>query len=169
VSLSKCEFHKKETKFLGFIIGVDGIRVDPGKIRVIQEWEPPDTVRGIQSFLGFYNFYRRFIEEYSKIAKPLFALIKKGVPWSWTEKCQGAFEELKKKLTKAPVLAHYDPYAQTRVETDASDEALGGVLSQRMDENEPWHPVAYFSKTMDKAEKAYEIYDKELLAIIRAF
>jgi hypothetical protein len=169
VSLSKCEFHKKETKFLGFIIGVDGIRVDPGKIRVIQEWEPPDTVRGIQSFLGFCNFYRRFIEEYSKIAKPLFALTKKGVPWSWTEKCQGAFEELKKKLTKAPVLAHYDPHAQTRVETDASDEALGGVLSQRINEDEPWHPVAYFSKTMDKAEKAYEIYDKELLAIIRAF
>ena len=83
VALHKCEFHKTETKFLGFIIGTEGIKVDPAKIEVIKAWEPPTTVRGVQSFLGMCNFYRRFIKNYSRIARPLHRLTRKEVPFKW--------------------------------------------------------------------------------------
>ena len=85
--IKKCEFNVQQTKFLGFIIGVDGISTDPSKVNVVQKWEPPKTVRGVQSFLGFCNFYRRFIKDYGRIAKPLNHLTKKGVPYVFNKKC----------------------------------------------------------------------------------
>ncbi|KAL2695017.1 hypothetical protein AAEP93_007409 [Penicillium crustosum] len=168
VALSKSEFSVKRTKFLGFIVSTDGIAVDPEKIRVVQSWTVPTTVKGVQSFLGFCNFYRRFIQGYSAISKSLHRLTRQDVPFEWSENCEKAFQTLKKKLVSAPILRHYDPVRRTRVETDASDGVLGAVLSQYYEKEDFWHPVAFYSKTMQPAELNYEVRDKELLAIVRA-
>lgn len=103
-SIKKCGFRVTRAKFLGFILTTDGIEVDPEKTAVIRNWAVPTTVRGVQSFLGFCNFYRRFIKDYNRITKPLNRLTRKDVPFTWTEECQQAFEELKKRLTDAPIL-----------------------------------------------------------------
>lgn len=165
--IRKCEFGVKKTKYLGFIISTGGIEVDPEKVAIIQDWMPPKTVKGTQSFLGFCNFYRRFIRDYGVIAKPLTHLTRKDVPFVFDEKCQEAFEELKRRLVSAPLLAHYDPDKESMLETDASDGVVAAVLSQLHPDGE-WHPVAYFSKTMAPAELNYEVHDKEMLAIIRS-
>ncbi|MGH7238909.1 MAG: reverse transcriptase family protein, partial [Candidatus Saccharimonadales bacterium] len=166
-SISKCEFHVTRTKYLGFIVTTEGIEADPEKISIIIGWRPPSTVKGVQSFLGFCNFYRRFILNYSRVAKPLYQLTRKDQFFQWNEACQQAFQELKNLLVNAPILRHFDPERETQVETDASDGALGGVLSQKF-EDSLWHPIAFFSSSMNNAEKNYEIHDKELLAVVKA-
>ena len=165
-SIKKCEFHVTRTKYLGFILTTEGIEADPEKTEVISRWTVPNNIRGVQSFLGFCNFYRRFIKDYSRIARPLHKLSKKGEVFQWTEQCQQAFDKLKYLLTHAPILRHYRPELETRLETDASDGVVAGVLSQK--HGEYWHPVAYYSKSMSDNERNYEIHDKEMLAIIRA-
>ena len=167
VDIKKCEFSVTRTRYLGFIVSTEGIEVDPEKVKVVQDWKPPKTVKGVQSFLGFCNFYRRFIQDYGRVAKPLNSLTKTAVPFVWDNACDEAFEELKHRLTSAPLICHYDPKRQTTVETDASDGVVAGVMSQ-LHEDGLWHPVAYFSKTMAPAECNYEIHDKEMLAIIRS-
>ena len=167
VDIKKCEFGVKRTKYLGFIVSTDGIEVDPEKVEVIYNWMPPKTVKGVQSFLGFCNFYRRFIQDYGVIAKPLVRLTKTNVPFVFDQDCQEAFEELKGRLTSSPILRHYNPELESMLETDASDGVVGGILSQLHPDGE-WHPVAFFSKTMAPAECNYEIHDKEMLAIIRS-
>lgn len=164
--IKKCEFHTRQTKFLGFIVGTDGIRVDPQKIEAVSDWTRPKTVREVQAFLGFCNFYRRFVEKFGHIARPLQKLTLKDKAFVWTAECEEAFEELKSRMTSTPLLIHYDPAKETRVETDASDGVVAGVLSQKVDND--WRPVGYFSKTMQGAEHNYPIHDKELLAIVRA-
>jgi transposase InsO family protein len=166
--IKKCEFHVRKTKYLGFIVGEDGIEVDPEKISVLKNWQVPNTVRGVQSFLGFCNFYRRFIRNYGRIARPLVKLTRKNVPFKFDEACQKAFRELKNRLLSAPILIHYRPNRATKLETDSSDGVVGAVLSQLYEEDNQWHPVAFFSKTMAPAECNYGIHDKEILAIIRA-
>jgi transposase InsO family protein len=165
-SISKCEFHVPKTKYLGFIVGTDGIEVDPEKVSAVAEWKRPTTVKGVQSFLGFCNFYRRFIRNYSKVARPLSQLTRKDIVFEWTPECEKAFQALKTALTSAPVLTHYRADLPTRVETDASDGVVAGVLSQQI--GQEWHPVSFFSKTMAPPELNYEIHDKELLAVIRS-
>ncbi|KAJ5413808.1 gag/polymerase/env polyprotein [Penicillium cosmopolitanum] len=167
-SINKCEFHVQNTKFLGFIVSTDGIAVDPAKVAVIKNWEAPTTVRGVQSFLGFCNFYRRFIERYSHICRPLHQLTRKEVLFKWSPECQAAFDTLKINLASAPILRHYDPEAETKVETDASEGCTGAVLHQRSSPTLPWHPVAFLSKSMDPAERNYDTGDQEMLAIVRA-
>ena len=164
--IRKCEFSTTKTKYLGFIISMNGLAVDPEKIQAINEWAPPSTVKGLQAFLGFCNFYRRFIEGYSRITKPLHQLTRKDTPYDFDAKCQDAFQKLKKALTSAPLLRHWNSDLPTKIETDASDGVTSGILSQQA-EDQLWHPVAYFSKTMSAAECNYEIHDKEMLAIIR--
>lgn len=171
-SLEKCEFHVKRTKYLGFIISTDGIEVDPAKTDVIRGWDRPTTVKGVQAFLGFCNFYRRFIKNYSRIAKPLHQLtrtdaVTTGNRLPWDQTCELAFEELKERLLNAPVLAHYHPNRPARIETDASDGTIAGVLSQK-DEQGDWHPIAFYSKTMTGPQQNYHIHDKELLAVVKA-
>ncbi|EED18927.1 retrotransposon polyprotein, putative [Talaromyces stipitatus ATCC 10500] len=166
-AIHKCEFHVTKTRYLGFIVTEHGIEVDPSKIEAILRWGVPTTVFGIQSFLGFCNFYRRFIKDYSRIAKPLYRLTHNNVPFEWTKNCQEAFDKLKLCLSTAPVLSHYQPNLPTRVETDASDGVIAGILSQLHEEG-LWHPVAYFSRTMTPSERNYDIHDKEMLAIVRA-
>ena len=164
---TKCEFHKEETEYLGFIINREGVRADPTKTEAIRVWTKPQKVKDIQSFVGFCNFYRRFIEGFSRTAKPLYNLTKKAQKWDWGEKEQEAFEGLKDKLTTAPILRHFDPEAPIMIETDASNYVCSGIISQQ-DETGIWKPVAYRSKTMTKAECNYDIHDKELLAIMQA-
>src|SRR5690606_4762784 len=168
LELDKCEFHVQETKFLGLILTPNGVKMDPAKISTILEWETPRNVKDVQSFLGFANFYRRFILAYSRLVSPLTELTRKNVPFVWTPACQEAFDKLKTAFTSAPILRHFDIDKEIVVETDASDYVSGGILSQP-DENGILHPVAFFSKKHSPAECNYEIYDKELLAIVRAF
>jgi transposase InsO family protein len=167
--IDKCEFHVPETKFLGMIIGRDGIRMDPAKIKAIVEWTNPRHLKEVQAFLGFINFYRRFIEGFSKLAKPLVNLTRKEQIFDWSPACEEAFQNLKKKVTEAPILTYFRPNLETYLECDSSDYISGGILSQRSEKDQLVRPVAYFSKTLSPAECNYEIYDKELLAIIRCF
>jgi len=165
--LKKCEFGVTKTKYLGFIISTSGLEVDPEKVSVVSQWSYPSSVKGIQSFLGFCNFYRRFIRDYGIIAKPLVQLTKNNVPFRFTEECKDAFDDLKLTLTSAPLLRHYRQDLRCLLETDASDGVVAGVLSQQ--HGEDWFPVAFFSKTMLPAELNYAVHDKEMLAIIRSF
>ena len=164
--IRKCEFSVTKTKYLGFIVSTKGLEVDPEKIQAIIDWASPITVKGLQAFLGFCNFYRRFIEGYSRITKPLHQLTRKEALYNFDAECQEAFQKLKRALTSAPILHHWNPDRPTKVETDASDGVTSGILSQQA-EDQLWHPVAYFSKTMSAPECNYEIHDKEMLAIIR--
>jgi RNase H-like domain found in reverse transcriptase/Reverse transcriptase (RNA-dependent DNA polymerase)/Integrase zinc binding domain len=166
--IKKCEFFVKETKFLGLIVGVDGIKMDPEKVKAIVEWQQPRDASGVRAFLGFGNFYRRFIRNYSKIVRSLVELTKKDFKFEWTSSCQTAFDALKQAVVSAPILRHFDRCKTCYVECDASDYVTAGVLSQKDDEG-ILHPVAFFSRKMAPAECNYEIYDKELLAIIRCF
>ncbi|KAI1001697.1 hypothetical protein K3495_g6500 [Podosphaera aphanis] len=156
-----------ETKYLGFIVTTRGIRVDSEKVAVIKNWKIPSTVKGVLSFLGFCNFYRRFIRDYGLIAKPLTRLTHRDSEFQISDECRGVFEELKNRIINAPVLSHYDPKKESRVETDASDGVVAGVFSQLSEDNE-WHPIAFFSKNMASTELNYEIHDREMLAIIRS-
>jgi transposase InsO family protein len=166
--IRKCEFGVTRTKYLGFIISTDGIEVDPEKTAVIHHWAEPKTVKGVQSFLGFCNFYRRFIRDFGILSKPLSRLTKDHVAFQFDDDCRRAFQELKRRLTEAPLLRHYDYSLETMLETDASDGIIAGILSQKHPDGN-WYPVGYFSKTMASAELNYEIHDKEMLAIVRSF
>jgi hypothetical protein len=164
----KCEFHQQEVKYLGLIISMEGIKIDPKKICTMQDWEPPSNLKDVHAFLGFANFYHCFICNYSHIVQPLTFLTHKGVPFSWSTEQQIAFDTLKATFTSAPVLARFDPDQDVIVEMDALDYVSASVLSQYDDDN-ILHPVAYFSKKHSPVECNYEIYDKELIAIIYAF
>ena len=164
----KCEFHKKQTEFLGFLISSNGISMDHTKTSSIDSWPAPKNIKDIQSFLGFANFYRRFIKGFSQIVGPITRLLRKNQPWDWNQDAQTAFENLKKAFTSAPILRYYNPEFKCVLETDASDYAIGAILSQ-INEDHELHPVAYYSRKLSPAELNYEIYDKEMLAIVEAF
>jgi RNase H-like domain found in reverse transcriptase/Reverse transcriptase (RNA-dependent DNA polymerase)/Integrase zinc binding domain/Integrase core domain/Chromo (CHRromatin Organisation MOdifier) domain/Aspartyl protease len=166
--ISKCKFHASEVTYLGLIVSRDGIKMDPKKVEAITGWKSPENVHDVRSFLGFANFYRRFIKHFSKIVQPLVNLTKKTMKFLWDDKCERAFNDLKKRFTTAPILAHFNPDLECVLETDSSDHAQGGVLSQ-YDKNGVLLPIAYFSRKLNAAESNYEIYDKELLAIIQCF
>ena len=174
-NLSKCEFFTQEVEFLGYIVGTAGISMDKRRVATINDWQEPTSYRDLQVFLGFANFYRRFIAKYSKIAAPLSDLLKgskngkKSGPFEFPERARTAFQRLKEAFTTAPMLRHYDPTKLTRVETDASGFALAGVLTQQQEQEGLWHPVAFWSRKMHPAEMNYETHDQELLAIIEVF
>ena len=164
----KCRFHVQEVDYLGLVITPGGIKMQPSKVSTIQKWESPKSVKQVQEFLGFANFYRRFILNYSGVVAPLTRLTRKDVPFVWDREEEEAFQNLKNAFTSAPILRHFDWEKPIVVETDASDFVSAGVLSQP-DEKDVLHPVAFFSKKHSPAECNYEIYDKELLAIVRCF
>jgi len=165
-------FSKQEVKYLGFIIITNGIRMDPEKVSCILGWETPRTVTDVQCFLGFANFYRRFIKDYTKVVTPLTRMTKKEggkyVPFVWGPEQQAAFDLLKKAFMSVPILRHFDYDREIIVETDASDYFSAGILSQH-DDDGVLHPMAFYSKRHSTAEYNSEIYDKELMAIVRAF
>ena len=162
----KCEFNKPEVEFLGYIIGIEEIKIDSEKIKAIQQWPTPTSVKEVQAFLGFANFNRQFIKNYSQMATPLTELTKKDVEYRWTERQQKAFQQLKDTCAKEPVLLNFKTGQPTRIKTDASDQAVGACLCQQADGK--WHPVAYYSHKMSQAEQNYNIHDKELLAVVNA-
>ena len=138
------------------------------KVEEVQNWAIPRKVKDVQEFLGFANFYRRFIKDFAKLAVPLTALTKKDEPWLWTPRCQKAFTLLKNAFTSAPMLAHFDSSLQSIIETDASDYAVGAVHSQ-IQRNGKVHSCAFLSRKLSPAELNYDIHDKEMVAIVLAF
>ena len=166
--LEKCKFQVTQIEFLGYIISFDGISMDPAKVSAITSWPSPQSVHDVQVFIGFANFYRRFIENYSKIILPLTSLLKKDMAFVWSDKAQLAFDFLKLKFTTSPILKHFDPHRPSIVETDASDFAIACIISQH-DDKSILHPIAFYSRKLTPAEINYEIYDKEMLAVVTAF
>ncbi|KAI0991808.1 hypothetical protein K3495_g16379, partial [Podosphaera aphanis] len=168
LDIDKCEFLCEEVKYLGFIIRAGkSVTVDPSKVKSILEWQAPVSVKGVRSFLGFANFYRCFVKNFSEIAAPLIELTKSKTAWRWGSAESEAFEMLKRIFASEPVLAQWDPDRDTILEADCSGYAMGGCLSQIDDEGR-LRPVAYFSKRLSSAEVNYQIHDKEMLAIISA-
>jgi hypothetical protein len=143
------------------------ILMDPGKLKGIREWSTPTTVKQVRGFMGFGNFYRQFIWGFLEIAKPLNDLLKKDQKFDWTTDCQQAFDTLRWWFTEEPVLLMLDQMKPFQIECDTSKYASGAVLTQ-MDTNGARHHCAFISKTFSPAERNYEIYDCELLAIIWA-
>ncbi|RYC80447.1 hypothetical protein BFJ63_vAg16669 [Fusarium oxysporum f. sp. narcissi] len=171
---SKCSFYQDRVEFLGFILTTEGVEMDPERIRTIVEWPEPTTYREIQVFLGFCNFYRRFIYGYSKVTAPLTALLKgsqKGrKPGSvrLDDRERQAFRALIAEFGKAPVLRHFDPERHIRVETDALEYAMAGILSQPDNEGR-YHPVAFWSRKFNGPELNYGTPDQEMMAIVESF
>jgi hypothetical protein len=166
--ISKSEFNVTRTKYLGLIVSTEGIEVDPEKVKVVEDWKTPTSVTEAQSFIGFCSYYRRFIRGFSKVARPIIELTKDEYKrnFKWNDHAQEAFERLKVLVTTAPILIHFDHTKTAYLEADSSDFVQGGCLSQMKDG--VLHPVAFFSRKLTPAECNYEIYDKELLAIISA-
>ena len=160
--LQKCEFAKPEIKFLGHIVGADGIKVNPAKIAAVNDWQPPKTVHQVRSFLGLANYFRKFIQGYAKLAAPLTDLTKAVNPFIWTPECQESFDGIKWALTNAPVLVSPDESKKYEVVCDASGIGLGAVLLQ----NE--RPIAYESRKLSGAESRYTTGEQELLAVVHA-
>jgi hypothetical protein len=163
----KCSFDQTSIDYLGVIISHGQVKMDPAKLSGITAWPLPKKLKDLRVFLGFCNFYRHFIKDYSSIARPLFELSKKDTPFIWHSVQDSAFHTLIKAFTTAPVLGLPDPTLPFRVITDANDFALGAVLEQP-DALNRWHPVAFYYKSMLPAELNYDIHDKELLAIVCA-
>src|SRR5690606_10606265 len=149
-------------QFLGHVVSKTGVTVDPNKVKSILEWPPLTCVNDVQSFMGLINYYRRFIPNLAKIAAPLTELLKKEKPFIWSDQQSTAFEELKRKVTEAPVLAIFDPKRPIAVHTDASQFAVGAVLMQ--DER----PIAYESRKLSSEEINYPVHEKEQLAVVNA-
>ncbi|KAI7909302.1 hypothetical protein M9X92_011710 [Pyricularia oryzae] len=168
VEPEKCFFYSKQINFLKYIIAPGEIRMEKSKIQAVKEWPQPQNVKDVRAFLGFVNFYKRFIKGYGAIATPLTNITKKDLKFQWTEQTQQAFEQLRNAVAREPILKIPDPTKPFEVETDASDYAIGGQLSQR-DEEGRLHPCAFFSQKLHGPEFNYQIYDKEFMAIIRAF
>jgi len=163
----KCEFERTTIEYLGVVISQNSVMMDPAKVAGVSEWPTPTTKKEVQSFLGFVNFYRRFIEDFSHVARPLFNLTKNDSDFRWSSDEQSAFDMLKGNVTSAPILALPNNSKPFRIEADSSDFATGAVLSQQGSDDK-WHPVAFLSKSLSPVERNYEIHDKEMLAIVRA-
>lgn len=163
---SKCIFFQKSITFLGHVVSEEGISTDDSKISTIKTWPIPQNQKEVRSFLGLTGYYRKFVKGYADIARPLHKLCEKKAKYIWDDSCKKAFDNLKLALTTAPILAYPRPECQFILDTDASHDATGAVLSQIIDGNE--HAIAYMSKTMNQHEKQYCITRKELLAVVRA-
>jgi hypothetical protein len=168
VKPEKCSFHTEQVEFLGYIVTPKGCHMDPTKVQTILDWQAPKDIVGVQRFLGFANFYRDFITNYSQIASPLTRLTRKDTAFTWGEAELLAFQTLKKNFQTAPLLTHFDPKKPIVVEADASDFAMGMVISQP-GESDNLHPIAFYSRKFTVAELNYDIHDKELLAVVTAF
>lgn len=180
VNLAKCRFMVTSVEFLGYVISNHGISMDPSRVEAIKSWPTPNNLRELQVFLGFANFYRRFIVRYAKVSRPLSELLKgskngKQVgDFIWSAEAAQAFTELIGMFTSAPILVHFDPNGKILVETDASGFAIAAIISQFVksmehDGQPRWHPIAFYSRKMIPAETRYPTHDQELLAVVEAF
>jgi hypothetical protein len=162
----KCEFEKESIEYLGLIISHNHVAMDPAKVTGVLEWLVPANLKEVQSFVGFLNFYHRFIEGFAKVAKPLHNLMKKGTPFKFGKEELAAFVKLNELITSTPILLLPNLTQPFWVKADSSDFATGGVLSQLSLDDGKWHLVAFLSKSLSAVECNYEIHDKEMLAII---
>jgi hypothetical protein len=185
VKLKKCKFGEREVEYLGHIVGSNGLKPDPKKIEKVKGIKQPETLKEIRSFLGMCSYYRKFIKDFSKIAKPLMVLTKQEnwgeeIPGTkvgkkkkkdrkieWTEKQEKAFQELKEKLIKYPILRYPNFDTEFILATDASGVTIGAVLMQKDKEGKEYN-IAYASKSLNETEQRYGITDKEGLAVVWA-
>ena len=149
---------------MGVVIGPEEIKMEEEKVKGVLDWPRPKCVKNMQKFLGLVNYYRQFIQSFASIARPLHDMVRKDQKWEWTGRQKEVFKELKERFTKEPVLAALDLDKIIRMEVDTSDYAIGGVLSMECEDGR-WRPL---SKFLNKTERNYEIYNKEMLAIVRS-
>jgi len=155
-------------EYLGYVLSLSGLTMSDTKVKTIQEWPEPKKVKDIQSFLGFANFYKHFIFNYLDIVIPLTRLTRKNIPWNFDNDCRMAFNTLKQAFISTPILTHWVPDTQLVMETDTLDYTLAAILSIMTKDNEI-HPVAFHSWTFSTPELNYNVHNKELLAIFKAF
>jgi len=156
----------RKIEFLGVVIGPNEIEMKAEKIDGVLSWLQPKNIKDIRKFLGLANYYRRFIKDFARVARPMNVLTRKDEKWRWEEPQQKAFDELKKVFTMKLVLAAPDLDKEFRVEANTSNYATGGVLSMKCSDDK-WRPVAFISKSLSDTERNYEIHDKEMLAVVR--
>jgi len=164
----KCEFCKQWIEYLGLVISENEVSMDLVKVTGVREWPTLENKIDVQAFLGFMNFYRRFIQDFSTKARPLFDLTHSEQVWMWSRKEQVVFKDLKTVVTTAPVLVSPQELDLFWIKADSSDFATGAVLSQQSTTDRKWHPVVFYSKSLSSMERNYEIHAKEMLAIIHA-
>jgi len=162
----KCKWKVREVEFLGVVIGPKGVEIQKEKIEEVLNWPVPRNIKEVQKFLDLANYYRKFIKDFTRIATPLYVLVRKEQKWKWEKEQEEVFERLKAVFTTEPVLAILDINKEMRVEADASDYATGGVLSTKYEDGK-WRQVAFISKSLNTIEWNYEIHNKEMLAVIR--
>ncbi|GJV22185.1 reverse transcriptase domain-containing protein [Tanacetum coccineum] len=163
----KCHFMVKEGIVLGHKVSSAGLKVDKAKIDIILKLPPPTNIKGVRSFLGHAGFYRHFIKDFSKIARPITKLLEKDTPFEFNDECQKSFELLKKKLTCTPVIVSPSWNLSFELMCDASDFAVGAVLGQKDGKN--FHPIYFVSKTLNPAQQKYTVTKKELMVVVFAF
>ena len=162
---AKCAFFREEVQYLGHVISRQGVATDPDKVAKVVTWPVPKSRREVQQFIGFANYYRRFIRDFARVARPLHRLTERALPFTWTDECQKSFDQLRERLCSAPVLAYPDFQRPFLLDTDASDTGIGGVLSQVDDEGRE-RVIAYGSRLLTKPERKYCVTRRELLAVI---
>lgn len=161
----KCEFDQLEVEYLGVIISEGQIRMSPKKVDAVAQWPTPKSKKDVQQFLGFVNFYRRFVRNFADLATPLHALTG-SAPWKWSHTEDTSFKNLRDAVISGPVLTIPLDDAPFKIEADSSGYATGAVLSQLQDDQ--WRPIAFYSKTLNEVERNYDIHDRELLSIMRS-
>lgn len=166
LQIDKCEFLRKEVTYLGHVLSADGLKPDPTKVTAVKEYPQPQTTKQLKSFLGLIGYYRRFINNFSRIARPLHELLKKGENFAWGPRHDDAFQTLKEKIINPPILQYPDFSKRFIITTDSSQDGLGAVLSQG--EVGKDLPIAFASRTLNKAEKNYSTIEREMLGIVWA-
>jgi len=166
VKPEKCAWKVQKVNFLGVVMDQGKIEIEKDKVVGVLNWPVPKMVRDIRKFLGLANYYRRFVKDFAKLARPLNNLTRKEEKWRWGNEQQEAFKQLKQVFTSKPLLVALDIDKEFRVEADTSNFATGRVLLIKCEDNK-WRPVAYISKLLNEMERNYEIHDKEMLAVIR--
>lgn len=166
LNLQKCNLMQKSLKFLGHVLSVEGIKTDEDKVKAVNDFPVPKSLKEVQRFLGMAGWYQRFIPKFSEKVASLHALKKKGATWRWTEECQNSFELIKRELISAPILIAPDLNKPFKVQTDASDLGVGAVLTQDIAGVE--HVIAYASRLLRGAEKSYSVSEKECCAVVWA-
>ena len=171
----KCEFEKKEIEYLGVIVGQNTLHMDPKKLKGVADWPTSKNPTNVQQFLGFTSYYWYFVPNYSKIAWPLLNLTKKTIPWHWGKEQEEAFEELKSHMCHSPVLTQPNFKRKFYLQTDALAYGVGAVLSQEGEKSPSLakcrkptlHPTSYYSATFIPMKRNYDIYERELLAMMK--
>ena len=166
VKPSKCEWCRSEINFLGHVVNAEGVATQKVTSEKITAFNRPHNVKTVKSFLGLCNYYRPFVPNFADMAKPMNRLLKKEVPFEWSEMCEEAFQQLKKLLTSPPLLIHPDIGGHFHILTDASDAACGAAVCHRM--NDIYRPVAFWGCTLKDAELNYTVTEKEALAVIKS-